>query len=180
MSCTKGAVRKDSTYPTPNAFGLFRMRLSTMWKPLLVYFGLVCLFQVSYGLVVGIDLGSDSFKVVLVRPGSIDIVLNEGSGRKTVSSVGYSSHGRLFGEQVQQLVRGPPPFIAESAPSFPFPCSTFPVCANKLSFALSLCSTRRIPYWCSMLSRKRWAAALSPPTMLGSDIWSKAIIICTG
>ena len=75
------------------------------------------MFQLSYGLVVGIDLGSDSFKVVLVRPGSIDIVLNEGSGRKTVSSVGYSAHGRLFGEQVQQLVRGPFLFHAES-PNF--------------------------------------------------------------
>lgn len=81
------------------------MRFSVMCKPILICIGLICLFQLSHGLVVGIDLGSDSFKVVLVRPGSIDIVLNEGSGRKTVSSVGYSSHGRLFGEQVQQLVR---------------------------------------------------------------------------
>jgi molecular chaperone DnaK (HSP70) len=63
-----------------------------------------CVFHVTQALVVGIDFGVDSFKVVLVRPGSIDIVLNEGSGRKTVSSLGYSSHGRVFGDQVQQLV----------------------------------------------------------------------------
>jgi hypothetical protein len=83
------------------------MAISKSWWPIVALFGIVCLFHAVQGLVVGIDFGSDSFKVVLVRPGSIDIVLNEGSGRKTVSSVGYSHHGRLFGDQVQQLVCGP-------------------------------------------------------------------------
>ena len=82
------------------------MRISKPLAALAVVLSVVCLFQVCSALVVGIDLGSDSFKVVMVRPGSIDIVLNEGSGRKTASAVGYSSHGRMFGDLAQQLVRG--------------------------------------------------------------------------
>lgn len=76
---------------------------------------LLCLAQTSTALVVGIDLGSDSFKIVMVRPGSIDIVLNEGSGRKTASAIGYSAHGRMFGELAQQLVRSEFLISAESA-----------------------------------------------------------------
>jgi hypoxia up-regulated 1 len=79
------------------------MHASSKWVPIIALLGVVCAFHVANALVVGIDFGSDSFKVVLVRTGGIDIVLNEGSGRKTVSSVGYSHHGRLFGDQVQQL-----------------------------------------------------------------------------
>lgn len=81
------------------------MRVSKPLLALAVAVSMICLFQACSALVVGIDLGSDSFKVVMIRPGSIDIVLNEGSGRKTASAVGYSSHGRMFGDLAQQLVR---------------------------------------------------------------------------
>ena len=83
-----------------------KMAKSNIKLVLFAVIGVFCVFHVAQALVVGIDFGVDSFKVVLVRPGSIDIVLNEGSGRKTVSGIGYSQHGRVFGEQVQQLVRG--------------------------------------------------------------------------
>lgn len=80
------------------------MKTGTKWA-LLALVAVFGLFQVAQALVVGIDFGVDSFKVVLVRPGSIDIVMNEGSSRKTPSSIGYSEHGRVFGDQVQVLVR---------------------------------------------------------------------------
>lgn len=57
-----------------------------------------------HSLVIGIDFGSESFKIALVKPGSIDIVLNEESSRKTPSMVAFSPHGRLFGEQAYQFV----------------------------------------------------------------------------
>lgn len=82
------------------------MRATSPLVAFAIVVSMVCMFQACSALVVGIDLGSDSFKVVMVRPGSIDIVLNEGSGRKTASAVGYSSHGRMFGDLAQQLVRG--------------------------------------------------------------------------
>lgn len=95
-------------------FAVFNMRVPSKWTPLVILLGVFCAFQVAEALVVGIDFGSDSFKVVLVRTGGIDIVLNEGSGRKTVSSVGYSSHGRLFGDQVQQLYTKNPLLVFNS------------------------------------------------------------------
>ena len=90
------------------------MNLS-QWKwHLATVVAMVCLFHATNALVVGIDFGVDSFKVVLVRPGSIDIVLNEGSGRKTISSLGYSAHGRVFGDQVQQLYTKNPLLVFNS------------------------------------------------------------------
>ncbi|KAK5575296.1 hypothetical protein RB653_010554 [Dictyostelium firmibasis] len=47
-------------------------------------------------MVIGIDLGSQTFKVSLIKPGAFETVLNEQSGRKTVSSVGWFKDERLF------------------------------------------------------------------------------------
>ncbi|KAN0053001.1 hypothetical protein ACTA71_012482 [Dictyostelium dimigraforme] len=47
-------------------------------------------------MVIGIDLGSQTFKVSLIKPGAFETVLNEQSGRKTISSVGWFKDERLF------------------------------------------------------------------------------------
>ena len=57
------------------------------------------------GLVVGIDLGSQWYKLAMVRPGRpIDIVLNEQSSRKTHTMVGWSKEERAFGSDAFNLV----------------------------------------------------------------------------
>jgi len=66
---------------------------------------LLCLFPVSLGDVLGIDLGSEHFKVVLVRAGGMDIALNEASSRKSPVAVAIINGERYVGSPAQDLVR---------------------------------------------------------------------------
>ena len=57
----------------------------------------------------GIDLGTDSFKVMTMSGNAPAIVLNDQSGRKTDSLVGFTPEGeRVFGSSAAQLVRQSP------------------------------------------------------------------------
>ena len=59
----------------------------------------VLLVTLCDAAVIGIDMGSESFKIGIVRPGSnIDIVLNEQTKRKTPTVITYRDGERFFGE----------------------------------------------------------------------------------
>eukprot|EP01133_Synstelium_polycarpum_P016947 gene16947-20160_t len=63
---------------------------------------------VSDALVIGIDLGSQSFKIGVIKPGAFEIVLNEQSGRKTLNQVGWFREERVFASDAYNLwVRNP-------------------------------------------------------------------------
>lgn len=56
--------------------------------------------------ILGIDFGTDTFKVMTLKSNAPDIVLNDQSGRKTDSLVGFDINGeRVFGKAADQLVR---------------------------------------------------------------------------
>lgn len=57
-----------------------------------------------YCLVIGIDFGSESFKVSLVKPKLFDVILNEQSNRKTPSVVAFDQDEILFGTEAKNLV----------------------------------------------------------------------------
>ncbi|KYR00890.1 heat shock protein 70 family member [Tieghemostelium lacteum] len=58
--------------------------------------------------VIGIDFGSQTFKIGLIKPGAFETVLNEQSGRKTVNSVGWYQNERVFTSDAFNLwVRNP-------------------------------------------------------------------------
>ncbi|GAM25962.1 hypothetical protein SAMD00019534_091370, partial [Acytostelium subglobosum LB1] len=62
----------------------------------------------SSAIVIGIDVGAQSFKIGMVRPGAFEIVLNEQSQRKTPSQVGWFRDERVFGSDAANLwVRNP-------------------------------------------------------------------------
>ncbi|XP_049852256.1 uncharacterized protein LOC126330058 [Schistocerca gregaria] len=69
---------------------------------------LSCLCLQTNAVIVGIDFGSDSFKVVLVKSRSTDIVLNRESERKTINAFSYSPHGRVFESSVLQMMEKSP------------------------------------------------------------------------
>ncbi|EGG17581.1 heat shock protein 70 family member [Cavenderia fasciculata] len=46
--------------------------------------------------VIGIDIGAQSFKIGLIKPGSFETVLNEQSGRKTPTQIGWFRDERVF------------------------------------------------------------------------------------
>jgi hypoxia up-regulated 1 len=66
---------------------------------------LAAVLPAAFAAVAGIDLGSDHFKVVVVRPGSLDIALNEASGRKSAVAVGFAGDERLLGDPAASQVR---------------------------------------------------------------------------
>jgi hypoxia up-regulated 1 len=53
--------------------------------------------------VLGIDLGTQFFKVAYVKTGSFDLVLNEASKRKTASAVAFNEGERLVGDTANAL-----------------------------------------------------------------------------
>ncbi|KAF2074309.1 hypothetical protein CYY_004369 [Polysphondylium violaceum] len=69
---------------------------SKMMKMMLMIFGIIFMIQCINANVIGIDLGSQTFKVALIKTGNFDIVLNEQSGRKTISSIGWFRNERVF------------------------------------------------------------------------------------
>lgn len=78
------------------------MPFSRIWLGLLV---LLVAMNCAQALVVGIDLGSQWYKLAMVRPGRpIDIVLNEQSARKTHTMVGWNRDERAFGSDAFNLV----------------------------------------------------------------------------
>ena len=68
----------------------------------------ICLLSFSSKVepaLLGIDLGTEWFKVVLMETKSFDIVLNDQSGRKTKSLVGFTKEDeRFFGAPAAALV----------------------------------------------------------------------------
>jgi hypoxia up-regulated 1 len=82
-------------------------------RPLLFFWLILILFSfinVTQEIVMGIDFGSQYFKIAVVRPGGIDIVLNEQSARKTQSLIAFrlDTIERLFGDAAaQQMTRTP-------------------------------------------------------------------------
>lgn len=58
-------------------------------------------------IVVGIDFGSQWYKIAMIKPGSFDIVLNEQSSRKTHTLVGWNRGERFFGSDAFNLVSIP-------------------------------------------------------------------------
>lgn len=64
--------------------------------------------------VLGVDFGSETFKLSAVRPGrAIDIVLNEQSKRKTPSLVAFREGERFVGESAV-AVAGPSPLTHDT------------------------------------------------------------------
>jgi hypoxia up-regulated 1 len=57
------------------------------------------------GVVMGIDFGSEWMKVALVGPGFFDVILNEHSSRKTISTVGFYNGEMFVGLDAQNKVR---------------------------------------------------------------------------
>ena len=75
-----------------------------MWL-LAALFLFVPVVQVT-SLVLGIDLGSHYFKLAVVRPGGVEIVENEKSGRKTPLIVAFRELDEVFvGDPATQVVR---------------------------------------------------------------------------
>ena len=78
--------------------------------------------------VVGIDLGTEGFKGVLVKPGvPMEIVLNSETQRKTPAAVAIVNNQRVFGEDALTTVRETDPL-----PSAPF----FQGCGTHLRWLL--------------------------------------------
>lgn len=89
----------DTSTPTHSHH---KMAYSRLWLGLL---GLLVAVHCAQGLVMGIDLGSQWYKLAMVRPGRpIDIVLNEQSSRKTHTMVGWNKEERAFGSDAFNLV----------------------------------------------------------------------------
>lgn len=67
---------------------------------------LLLLFQgIESSLIMGLDFGSQNFKVSIAKPGSVDIALDEASSRKTRSLLGFDANdNRFFGDQAGSLV----------------------------------------------------------------------------
>ena len=79
----------------------------------LVLLALVALGSCSF---IAVDLGAQSVKVMLMEGKTFDIVLNEQSGRKTDSVVGFTlDNERLIGSPCKSLVCAWPSTISASA-----------------------------------------------------------------
>eukprot|EP00656_Telonema_subtile_P041304 TRINITY_DN4641_c0_g1_i4.p1 TRINITY_DN4641_c0_g1~~TRINITY_DN4641_c0_g1_i4.p1 ORF type:complete len:192 (-),score=48.93 TRINITY_DN4641_c0_g1_i4:141-716(-) len=82
------------------------MRAATMLGRLL---GLVTLASMAapssaqMSAVLGIDLGTQFFKVAYVKTGQFDLVLNEASKRKTATAVAFNEGERYVGDTAQAL-----------------------------------------------------------------------------
>lgn len=73
---------------------------------LLLLIGVLMLVCVSRGSVIGIDLGTDWFKVSIVKRGNVfDLVLNAESKRKTPAMMGIREGERAFGSSAVTMVR---------------------------------------------------------------------------
>ena len=61
---------------------------------------------VAHGSVIGLDLGTDGFKGVLIKPGvPMEIVLNGETQRKTPAAVAIVQNQRQFGEEAKTAVK---------------------------------------------------------------------------
>lgn len=88
------------------------MRINSLWL-LAALFLFVPVVQVT-SLVLGIDLGSHYFKLAVVRPGGVEIVENEKSGRKTPLIVAFRELDEVF-------VGDPAAQVSSRNPSLTFP-----------------------------------------------------------
>jgi len=73
--------------------GLSILLAATLWQP------------TEGGPVIGIDLGTEVFKIAMIQGGKIDLVLNIQSGRKTPTNIGFTDRNeRIFGEQARSAL----------------------------------------------------------------------------
>ena len=63
----------------------------------------VCVINAA--TVMGIDFGSDSVKVAVIKGSTFEVVINKESKRKTFNAVGFTKTGeRVFGNRAESLV----------------------------------------------------------------------------
>jgi molecular chaperone DnaK (HSP70) len=63
------------------------------------------IYIVNGAVVMGIDFGSDSIKVAVIKGSSFEVVINKESKRKTLNAVGFTKLGeRVFGNRAESLV----------------------------------------------------------------------------
>jgi len=69
---------------------------------------LVCFTENSLSAVLGVDFGTESYKVALVKAGKVDIVENEDSRRKTPNLIAFYREERLFNDAgYKRLTKSP-------------------------------------------------------------------------
>ena len=62
-------------------------------------------YSLGASSIIGIDYGTDTMKVMTLRGNAPEIVLNDQSGRKTDTLIGFDVSGeRVFGARAAQLV----------------------------------------------------------------------------
>ncbi|KAH8740275.1 HSP protein [Cryptosporidium ryanae] len=115
---------------------MINLKLNNLFKhdnitklKLYLIFTLIILFEIVKCSLVGIDLGNDSTKVALIRPGrGIEMILNSHSQRKTATAVSFITSTpsliRLFGEDsLGSVIRNPSKTLLH-IPSFLGICSS--------------------------------------------------------
>lgn len=72
------------------------MSIQFLWN---IIFTILLFDKIVNGAVLGIDFGSDNFKVVLVQRKTMDIVFNDASNRKTETLIGFRNNERVIGSE---------------------------------------------------------------------------------
>ena len=67
---------------------------------------LLCIIQyINASTVLGIDFGSDTFKMALIKGNTFEVIINKESSRKTLNAVGFTkSMERVYGNRASSLV----------------------------------------------------------------------------
>ena len=73
-------------------------------KALLLLLIVVIQSIIATPALLGLDLGSENFKLAVARPGGLEIIMNEGSNRKTLTAIGYEDKMRYAGDASSQIV----------------------------------------------------------------------------
>lgn len=78
---------------------------SSSLKKLTALMVLLMFHEIESSLIIGLDMGSQNFKVSIAKPGAVDIALDESSSRKTRTLLGFDHEDkRYFGDQAASLV----------------------------------------------------------------------------
>jgi len=88
-----------------------------LYSTLLIALAVFCCASYSAGFAaIGIDFGTESFKVGMIQSTGIDLILNAQSGRKTVNSVGFDDKGeRVFADAAARISARSPERIVYAA-----------------------------------------------------------------
>lgn len=74
------------------------------FKHLVLFCLLFCNFANVESFVMGIDFGTEWFKVAIVKPKMFEVVLNEQSARKTAASIAFQKGDLVIGTEAKNLV----------------------------------------------------------------------------